>query len=135
MKTFLLTLAVVLTIPATALFAQGTSKNAADSTEQIPEPDEFIQTEVDPSFDMAELYSRLKYPEEARKNYIQGRVLIQIFISREGKILQTRILQSDNPLLEEAAITAIKQTAFTPAIQFGKPLGVWMVIPITFSLK
>jgi protein TonB len=139
MRTFLLTLAVMLIIPATFLYAQRTSKNAVDTTEHIPEPDEFVQFDQEPKFDEAELYLRLKYPEEARKNNIEGSVIIQVFVSREGKVLQTRILRyqgsSDNPLLEEAALNAVKQTTFTPAIQGGQPISMWWPIPIKFLLN
>jgi periplasmic protein TonB len=128
-------LAVVLILSSSTLFAQATSKESVDSTNNVPEDDVFVPVEVDPSFDMQELQSRLKYPEEARKNGVEGKVTIQCYISKEGKILKTRIVQSDNPLLEEAAVNAIKQITFTPAIQDGKPIGLWMTIPITFTLN
>jgi protein TonB len=132
-STSLLTLAFALILAFSTLSAQETPQN--DSTKNIPAADEFVPVEVDPSFDMEELVARLKYPEEARKNNIEGKVIVMVYISKEGKPVKTRITQSDNPLLEEAAINAIMQTTFTPAIQRGKPVGVWLAIPITFALN
>ena len=123
MKTLLLTLAIMLMIPAVSLFAQETLNDAIDTTEQIPEPGGFVPLDKEPGFNRDEFYSRLKYPRLAQKK--KGRVVIQVYINKEGKVLQTRILDSDNPILEEAAINAIKQTPFTPAVQQGRAIEVW----------
>jgi protein TonB len=128
-------LAVVLILSSSALFAQNTSKDATDSTKILQEVDIFTPVEVEPGFDEEELRSHLIYPEEARKNNIQGKVIVMVYISKEGKPVKTRITQSDNPLLEEAAVNAVMQIAYTPAIQLGKPVGVWIAIPITFSFR
>jgi TonB family protein len=132
-RTFPLTLAVLLVISASSLFAQETSNDAVVTTEQIPDPDEnwYIPMDKEPGFNTDELYSHLKYPRAARKKNIKGRVVIQVYINKEGKVLQTRIVQSDNPLLEEAAVNAIRQTTFIPAIQGGKAISVWWTIPVS----
>jgi TonB family protein len=126
-------LAVALILSSCALFGRRASEDG--STKSTQNVNEFIPAEVEPKFDQEELQSYLIYPEEARKNKIEGKVTIQIYIDKEGKIRKTRIVQSDNPLLAEAAINALTQTTFTPALQQGKPVGVWMTIPLTFSLN
>jgi TonB family protein len=132
MKAFLLTLAVLLTIPATALFAQDTSNGAADSTKILPEPEEFIvMTEA--RFDTTELYSHLTYPEEAIQNGAQAKVTIRVLINARGRPTKAQAEKDDDPVLAAAAIRAIQQTTFSPAIQNGEPVAVWMTIPVTFK--
>ena len=128
-------LAVAVILSSSVLLAQGTSTDAADSTKNVPDAAEFTPVDVEPKFDEEGLRSLIHYPEEARKNNIQGKVVVQVFISKEGSIVKTRIAQSDNPLLEEAAVNAIRQITFTPAMQEGKPVAVWITIPINFSLN
>jgi protein TonB len=102
--------------------------------EEIPEEPEFIAVEKEPQFDLEELHRRVVYPEIARRNGVEGKVTIQVYIDRRGKPVRTKVAQSDNRILEQAAIDAILGTTFTPAIQNGNPIGVWMTIPVDFQL-
>jgi TonB family protein len=132
-KTFLLTLAVMLTIPATALFAQETLNDIPDSTRIFPDPDEFMFVEKEPGFSMEELYSHLEYPEEAILNGAETKVTIHVFINKKGRPTRAQAEKDDDPVLAAAAIRAIQQTTFSPAIQNAEPVGVWMRIPVTFK--
>jgi TonB family protein len=135
MKTFLLTLAVLLMIPATSLFAQGTLDNIPDSTRIIAEPEEFVFVEKEPWFDMEELYSHLKYPEGAVQNGAETKVTIRVFINKKGRPTKAQAEKDDDPALAAAAISAIEQTTFTPGIQNAEPVGLWMTIPVTFGAR
>jgi protein TonB len=126
-------LAVALIFSSCALFGNR-SKDDANTKKTNSAANDFVPEEVEPKYDKEELESRVKYPEAAKKKGIEGEVIVQFFLDKEGKIRKTRIVQGD-PLLVEAAINAIMQTEFTPALQRGKPVGVWMTMPITFSIK
>ncbi len=78
-----------------------------------------------------------KYSDFAKKMKIQGRVVLDVEILTSGNVGAVEVVKSLNPGpggLDEAAITAIKQTKFQPATSNGKPVAVWLQIPVEFSL-
>jgi len=79
---------------------------------------------------------RPKYPKEAKEAGIEGTVIVQVYVDKKGRVKETIILKGiPNTGLDEAAIEAIKKTKFKPAMQRGKPVGVWTSIPVNFRLK
>jgi TonB family protein len=125
--------------------AQSSTDNRTDSTKSVvpakgseeiePEPGEFVQVDVDPGFDQQEFGQRIRYPEEARRKNIEGKVVVRVLIDKTGRPVRSLIDMSDNELLTEAARNVVMATRFTPAMQNGKPVPVWISIPITFKLK
>jgi TonB family protein len=103
--------------------------------EVIPSADEFIPVEKDPQVDLNELKKIVVYPEMAKKAGIEGKVLIRVYVQKNGKPLKTIIQQSDSQMLNQAAVDAVMKSVFTPGIQNGQPIGCWVTIPIVFSLK
>lgn len=85
---------------------------------------------------MQALLRNVQYPEIARDAGIEGRVVVQAFISEKGEVLETFIL-SGMPAtgLDEAAAKGVRRTRFKPAVQRDKPIAVWMAFPINFTLK
>jgi len=78
---------------------------------------------------------RPKYPQIAQEKRIEGTVIVQVFVNEKGKVTETNISKGiPNSELDEAAIEAIKKTKFKPAMQRGKPVGVWIYIPVNFRL-
>lgn len=78
----------------------------------------------------------LKYPEIARKAGIEGRVIIQVQVSEQGDVVNTRVIKSlGHSGCDEAAIKAIKKIKWNPALQRDKPVKVWVAIPVIFKLK
>ncbi len=78
----------------------------------------------------------LKYPEIARNAGIEGRVIIQVQVSEKGRVLNTRIIKSlGHSGCDEAAVNAIKNVKWKPALQRDKPVKVWVAIPVIFRLK
>jgi protein TonB len=75
------------------------------------------------------------YPEIAQEAGIEGTVIVQAFINVKGIVEVTIILKGiPNTGLDEAATTAIKNTRFKPAKQRDRPVGVWISIPVHFTL-
>jgi len=67
---------------------------------------------------------------------IEGTVIIQAFINDKGVVTDWVIMKGiPNTGLDEAAIEAIKKTRWKPALQRDRKVGVWISIPINFSLK
>jgi protein TonB len=103
--------------------------------EEDPDPYAFNGgVEQEPKYDEADLMRRLKYPEIARRNGIEGRVIVRALIGKDGRVEKTLIDEGSNKALEEAAISAVKETVFTPALQNKAPVKVWTQIPVNFSL-
>ena len=76
------------------------------------------------------------YPEIAQEAGIEGTVIVQAFINDKGIVEETIILKGvPNTGLDEAAAEAIKKTRFKPAKQRDRPVGVWISIPVHFTLK
>ncbi|MEO5929940.1 MAG: energy transducer TonB [Candidatus Kapaibacterium sp.] len=103
--------------------------------EHYPDMDEFVQVDKEPVWDQTDLQRRIKYPELAQRNNIQGQVIIRALIGRDGHVVKTHIDRSDHPSLNDASIEAVTHTSFTPAMKDGKPIAVWVSIPITFKLS
>ena len=107
-----------------------------ETREAEPDPDEFVPVEKQPGMDIAELQKSVQYPKLAREAGIEGRVMIRALIDKEGKVRKTLVEYTDNSLLNQAAIDAIKNYKnFTPAIQNNKPIMIWISIPIRFKLR
>jgi protein TonB len=83
---------------------------------------------------IAELVKHIKYPEEARSNGIQGKVLVNVTIEKDGSILECKILEGIGSGCNEAAIYAIKQCKFIPGKHNGENVKAKIVIPIMFKL-
>lgn len=104
--------------------------------EKEPEPDEFIAVEKEPEpVDFTALQKSVEYPEMAKKIGVEGTVIVQALIGKDGRVKKTRIAKSESELLNEAASKAVAKAPFTPAIQNGEPVMCWVTIPIRFKLR
>lgn len=99
------------------------------------EPDEFVMVEENPKFDAAELAGNVRYPEIARRNHVEGTVVVRVLIDRTGRALKTMIDHSDHVMLDEPAREAVMATAYSPAVQNRIPVAVWMQVPVVFQLR
>ena len=75
-----------------------------------------------------------KYPALARLNYIQGRVHMELVISPAGKVLSTHVL-SGNPLLAEAALSAVSKWRYRPLGAVGRSTSFVTAVDIDFTLR
>ena len=77
-----------------------------------------------------------KYPEIAQEAGIEGTVVVQVFVDKNGRVKDTVILKGiPNTGLDEAATDAIRIVRFKPAKQRERAVGVWISIPVNFRLK
>ncbi len=87
-----------------------------------------------PNVDISEISQNIVYPNIAKKAGIEGLVLLSVLIGPDGNIQKLKVDHSDNVLLNQAAISAVKKSTYTPAIQNGSPCACWISIPIEFRL-
>lgn len=76
-----------------------------------------------------------QYPELAVKAGMEGAVHVRIWVDKEGRVREVEILRSDAEIFNQAAIEAVRQMFFTPAVQGNQPVAVWVSMPIKFRLK
>ncbi len=82
------------------------------------------------------VYSNVKYPAEAKKLGVQGRVMVRFIVDENGKVIKPEILKSDNPLLDEAALKSLEGCPdWAPGRYKGKPVKIYFAMPITFRLN
>ena len=74
------------------------------------------------------------YPPIARANGVQGIVILEAVISETGRVRDVRVLRSI-PLLDNAAIDAVRQWQFTPTLLNGHPVPIVMTVTVSFELK
>ena len=121
-------------------------KAAAESVEwQVEDenPEEaFMVVEEQPEFPggleemVKHIQATIRYPEQARKDSIQGRVLVTFVINKDGKIVEPEVVKSVHPLLDEEALKMVKEMPdWKPGVQKGKPVRVKYTIPVNFRLN
>jgi protein TonB len=74
------------------------------------------------------------YPEMARSVRVSGTVILEAEIAESGRVRNVRVLRSI-PLLDQAALDAVRQWIFTPTLLNGEPVPVVMTVTVTFKLS
>jgi protein TonB len=75
------------------------------------------------------------YPRAAQRLNQQGRVLLRVHVLANGQVGSAEIKQSSGtPLLDEAALNAVKAWTFAPAKRGSTPVDGWATVPIDFKL-
>lgn len=84
------------------------------------------------------LSENVVYPEEAYKNHIEGKVIVQFLVEETGKVGEVKVARSVNEELDREAVRVIKLLPdFSPAYNHIKnePISVWYTMPVTFKIK
>jgi len=75
-----------------------------------------------------------KYPEEARRAYIQGTVMLQVEIDKTGDVTVLELL--DGPIeLAGSAVAAVRQWKYKPYLLLGQPVDVITQIQVNYELR
>ncbi len=110
-----------------------------------------VPAEEDPVFEVVEnmpefpggmgglmqyLSKNIKYPVEAQKAGIQGRVIMQVIIDKNGNVTNPKVTQPVDPLLDTEAIrVTASMPKWKPGTQRGMPVNVKYTFPIVFRLQ
>ncbi len=101
---------------------------------RLPGPEDFVAVEIWP-----EVIGKTAplYPDLARRAGVSGEVLLRVLVDEKGIVRDVTILKPSkaNVGFEEAAKEAVMQWIFSPAIQNGEPVSVWVNIPVKFEIK
>jgi len=95
------------------------------------------QPVVEPRFDAAYLNNpRPVYPRLSRRLGEQGKVLLRVFVSADGRAEDVRLHQSSgHKRLDEAARDAVSHWRFVPAKRGDEAVAGWFIVPIEFKLE
>ena len=74
------------------------------------------------------------YPDVARIARVEGTVVMEAVLDPSGHVTQLRVIKS-RPLLDQAALDAVRQWRYTPSVYGGRPVSVLMTITIRFTLQ
>lgn len=82
------------------------------------------------------IMENMKYPEQAMKEGIQGRVAVRFIVEKDGSISDVKPILSVHPLLNKEAVRVVKSMPkWSPGKQHGKPVRVQLIVPIMFKLN
>ncbi len=108
-------------------------------------PDEieiFVAVEKMPEFPggqaalMQFLSKNIKYPGPCAEQGIQGRVIVQFIVDRNGGITNPKVVRGVHPLIDKEALRVIgTMPKWTPGMQHLKPVPVMYTVPVTFRLQ
>ena len=82
------------------------------------------------------LQENVKYPENAMKNNVQGRVIVQFVVEKDGTPTEFKVLRSVDPDLDAEALRVMKaMPKWKPGMQKGQVVRVKFTIPVSFKLQ
>jgi TonB family protein len=84
---------------------------------------------------MTAIQKRITYPEQAKREGVQGRVFVKAYINEQGAVDKVELLKGIGAGCDSVAMNAIQETKFTPGKQRGEPVKVQVSIPIVFKLQ
>lgn len=90
-----------------------------------------------PTIDLPEfLGQNIRYPEEAKKNKIEGKVVVKFIVDKEGNVTEAKVVKSPNELLSQEALRVISlMPAWIPGEnKSGEKVNVYFTQPINFQL-
>jgi protein TonB len=115
---------------------------AEEVQENVDEAEPFVVVEEMPMYPggeaalLAYIAEHTQYPEVAKENNIQGKVIVRFCVTSKGGVDKVSILKGVDPELDKEAIRVVQTLpAFKPGKQGGKPVPVWYMVPINFTLK
>ena len=119
--------------PDTALIHELIGSSHTDTTARIPMPERPDMTAVP----LYHLIPKPTYPSRSRELGEEGRVIIAVLVSEDGRVLEAYVSESSGyPLLDGSALATVTgRWRFKPGMRGGKAVPSWVRVPINFSIK
>ena len=132
-KLFGLFLVLLVCLPS---FAQQKPVEKVDSDGVYLMPDQLPEFPGGIQAMMKFLSTNIKYPVEAQKKGISGRVIVQFVIMEDGTLDQAKVIRGVDPLLDEEALRVLKSMPkWKPGMDRGEAVKVRFTAPIMFNLS
>jgi TonB family protein len=94
-----------------------------------------IESQNTPVGIQAQVQKNCVYPDSALQNNIEGRVIVAGLVDRSGHVIHTKILGSSNPIFNQAAAAAMRESTFSPGYVDGVAVNFKIVVPLHFKLN
>ena len=103
---------------------------APQSDEELPRYGDYVYVE-----ELPEAITKVspQYPDIAREASVDGTVMVQALVGKDGRVKDTRVVKSI-PMLDASATAAVRQWVFKPALSNNKPVAVWVALKVRFTL-
>ena len=75
------------------------------------------------------------YTEDARRRNLEGEVVLEIVVRRDGSVSDVKLISGLPSGLNERAIAAVRQWRFAPATRLGQPVDVIVEVAVEFKLR
>jgi protein TonB len=75
------------------------------------------------------------YSDAARRRGVEGEVVLEIVVRRDGSVGSVKILDGLEPELDQRAVQAVRQWRFEPARRLGAPVDVIVEVAVEFRLR
>ncbi len=111
----------------------------APEEEEVDEIFSIVEDQPTPQGGMSAFYEfvnkNIKYPNQARRMNIEGKVFVQFVIGKDGSISEVKAVKGIGAGCDEEAVRVIQSAPkWNPGKQRGRPVKVRMILPITFKL-
>lgn len=140
MKRFYLLTAVMMLLSVAAASAQNYDDTMVEEEAEEEEIFLVIQESAEFPGGINKMYDfirqNLKYPQVSRDNGSQGKVILKFEVLKDGRIDNITILKSSgDSFLDQEAIRVVKcMPKWKPAMQNGRSVATWFMLPLNFSL-
>ena len=106
-----------------------TNQKVFDTVEQMPEYPGGMQAMIE------FLQTNMKYPEDAKKQKVEGRVMVQFVVETDGSVSDVHVAKQVFPSLDAEAIRVVKAMPnWTPGKEKGRVVRVKYLLPIVFRM-
>ena len=110
-----------------------------DSITDVESKKIFGEPEMPPTFNgdiNLWLAQNMRYPKEAVKNNIEGKVIVSFVIEKDGSVSNIKALKSPHSSLTEEVVRLVKAMPnWNPGTMSGKPVRVKYTLPLSFKLQ
>lgn len=121
-------------VTLTLVLASSLAVTVAAQDRPAPPPPDTLDQYPEVIGGMEALREAVRYPQSARDDQVQGRVLVTFVVTQQGDPTQVQINTSPDTRLSQAAREAVSRLRFRPAASNGEPVRAQMTFPIQFSL-
>lgn len=83
---------------------------------------------------LGQVKASMRYPEVARESGIEGRVTVKVLINEQGRVIKVGTITGPDVFVDEVR-SKVDELEFTPGLQNGKAVKVWVSVPFIFKLK
>jgi protein TonB len=83
---------------------------------------------------LGQVKESMKYPDVAREGGIEGKVVVKVLVDESGSVIKIGSI-SGEPVFHDEVKDKAMNLHFTPGLQNGKPVKVWVSVPFVFRLK